>query len=496
MSAPQPETTFAPLPTTTATLPPKPPVQPLALPPPAVYPAKAAARPGAILPPPAQPLPVSNPQPEVHPLAAANRPGSSVPVPPSLESEDSASTPPIGTPQLNTLPLGTPVRPLPIVGVDPYEALGIRAGSFLILPAVELSAGYNTNPQNVPNGPGSSTYVVSPELHVRSDWSRNALTADIIGSYYAYGTDFTPSLNRPYLNSKIDGRIDVTRETQIILENRFIVATDNPGSPNISAGLAKLPINTTVGGTLGVVQDFSRFRVSLKGTADRSVYADSTLTDGETASNADRNFNQYAGILRLGYELNPGLKPFVEVSEDTRVYDEQFDSGGEQRNSRGASAKVGAAVDLFGSLTGEMAVGYLQRIYTDPTLPEISGIIADGALIWQATALTTAKLTAASAVTESTLTGVSGDFSRDFNLQVDHALRRWLIGTLQVGYGQDNYVGSSRVDNRYFVSGGLTYKMNRDMQLKGQVRQDWLTSSVSGVAYDATSFLLGLRLQR
>ena len=186
----------------------------------------------------------------------------------------------------------------------------------------------------------------------------------------------------------------------------------------------------------------------------------------------------------------------MEVSEDTRVYDEQFDSGGEQRNSRGASAKVGAAVDLFGSLTGEMAVGYLQRTYTDPTLPEISGIIADGALIWQATALTTAKLTAASAVTELTLTGVSGDFSRDFNLQVDHALRRWLIGTLQVGYGQDNYVGSSRVDNRYFVSGGLTYKMNRDMQLKGQVRQDWLTSSVSGVAYNATSFLLGLRLQR
>ena len=38
---------------------------------------------------------------------------------------------------------------------DPYEALGIEAGSFLILPAVELSAGYNTNPQAAPGGPGS-----------------------------------------------------------------------------------------------------------------------------------------------------------------------------------------------------------------------------------------------------------------------------------------------------------------------------------------------------
>jgi hypothetical protein len=52
------------------------------------------------------------------------------------------------------------------------------------------------------------------------------------------------------------------------------------------------------------------------------------------------------------------------------------------------------------------------------------------------------------------------------------------------------------VDSRYFVSGGLTYKFNRMMQLKGTVRHDWLTSTATGVAYDSTSFLVGLRLQR
>jgi hypothetical protein len=34
------------------------------------------------------------------------------------------------------------------------------------------------------------------------------------------------------------------------------------------------------------------------------------------------------------------------------------------------------------------------------------------------------------------------------------------------------------------------------MQLKGTLREDWLTSIVSGVAYQATSFLLTLRLQK
>ena len=72
----------------------------------------------------------------------------------------------------------------------------------------------------------------------------------------------------------------------------------------------------------------------------------------------------------------------------------------------------------------------------------------------------------------------------------------WLIGTLKAGYGLDDYVGLAREDNRYFVSGGVTYKMNREMQIKGEVRHDWLTSSQPGNAYDATSVLLTLRLQR
>jgi hypothetical protein len=494
---PDPTTTFAPLPTLTSPPPPAAAAKP-ARRPAEIHPAKAAARPGADLPSSPEPAPLSNPPAEVHPLNAANRPGAIVPIPPAEQFQASASTPDIGLPPPNTLPLGTlPQRPLPIAAGDPYEALGIKAGSFLILPAVELSAGYSTNPEAVPGGPPAPYFVVAPELHVQSDWSRHSLTADLRGSYTGYGGDnLVPSLNRPYLDAKIDGRIDVTRDTQIVLENRYIVSTDNPGSPNLQAGLAKLPINSTVGGTVGIVQDINRFSFALRGTIDRSTYQESVLTDGEVSTNDDRNFDQYGGILRLGYEIDPGLKPFVEINEDTRVHDLQFDRSDLQRDSNGTSAKLGAAIDLFGSLTGEMALGYVDRRYQDPTLPDVRGVIADGALLWQATALTTAKLTATSQVYESVVPGVSGELSRDLNLQVDHALRRWLIATGTFGFGRDEYVGSPRDDNRYFVSGGLTYKFNPEMALKGEIRQDWLTSTVSGVAYTASSFLLTLRLQR
>jgi hypothetical protein len=65
-----------------------------------------------------------------------------------------------------------------------------------------------------------------------------------------------------------------------------------------------------------------------------------------------------------------------------------------------------------------------------------------------------------------------------------------------VGYGRDEYVGITRDDNRYFVAGGLQYIFNRGVSIKGELRQDWLTSTAAGVAYTSTSALLTLRVQR
>src|SRR5262249_14679984 len=62
---------------------------------------------------------------------------------------------------------------------DPYAQLGWRAGAFLILPSVELTTGYDTNPSRIPGGSGAMSYVVAPELIVRSDWSRHSLSADL-----------------------------------------------------------------------------------------------------------------------------------------------------------------------------------------------------------------------------------------------------------------------------------------------------------------------------
>jgi hypothetical protein len=94
----------------------------------------------------------------------------------------------------------------------------------------------------VPGGKGSWLFIVAPELKVRSDWERHQLNADIKGNYFAYSETFgfnaagvptgTPnSLDRPSLDARVNGRVDVNSRSRFDVEGRLIVGTDNPGQP-------------------------------------------------------------------------------------------------------------------------------------------------------------------------------------------------------------------------------------------------------------------------
>ena len=93
---------------------------------------------------------------------------------------------------------------------------------------------------------------MEPALKLQSDWARHEFRADLRGSYSNY--DSQSSLNAPLVDAKTFTRLDVTRDTKINLESRLFLSTDYPGSPNLPADIAKLPIYTTYGNTLGLTQ--------------------------------------------------------------------------------------------------------------------------------------------------------------------------------------------------------------------------------------------------
>jgi hypothetical protein len=423
-----------------------------------------------------------------------------LPIPPS----ETANKTPIPPAMAGTV-AGQPPRKRLKIDDDPFGAVGDYAGGFLIKSAVELSGGYDTNPGRTFVPQGSPFYVVAPEFLAVSDWDRHALVADLRGSFTGYGNTFPPvdgvvssaptNVDRPDFTGHVDGRLDVSHDTRLTAQLRLRVATDNPGSPNVQAGLARYPVYSTLGGTFGVDQNFNRLQISAGGTVDRTVYTDSKLTDGTTTTNDDRNFSQYGGVGRVSYDLLPGVKPFAEFEGDSRVHDVRFDRSGFQRDSSGGYAKAGTSFEFTRLLSGEISVGYAARDYVDPRLDRLQGLLVASSLTWTATPLTTAKFYSTTSIDETTLPDVSGVLTHVYTVEVDHDFRRWLTAIGKFTFGTLDYQGDGRRDKTYSLEGDLVYKMTRSLWVKGTLRRDVLNSNIPGNSTASTVVMLGVRLQ-
>ena len=422
-------------------------------------------------------------------------------VPPS----ETANRAPIPPSMAGTV-VGQPPRKRLKVDDDPFGTVGDYVGGFLVRSAIEVSGGYDTNPGRLPEPHGSPFYVVAPEFLAVSDWERHAVVADLRGSFTGYGNQMpqivdgavSPAptdVDRPNFIGHVDGRLDVSHDLRLTAQTRLLVATDNPGSPNIQAGLARYPIYTTLGGTFGFDQNFNRLEIAAGGTVDRTAYQQSKLTDGTFSSNDDRDFNQYGGVGRVSYDLLPGLKPFGEIEGDSRVHDQQFDRNGFQRDSNGGYAKAGTSFEFSRLLTGEISIGYAARNYIDPRLERLQGLLTSASLVWNATPLTTAKFFSDTQIAETTLPLTSGVLVHTYTFEVDHDFRRWLTAIGKFTYGTYDYQGDIRRDKTYSIEGDLVYKMTRNLWVKGTLRRDILDSNVPLSSSASTVVMLGVRLQ-
>lgn len=429
-----------------------------------------------------------------------------IPPPQTFVPAPNVARAPLAPALVGTVP-GQPQRRRIKPDLEPFAPVGDYVGSFLVKSAVEVSGGYDSNPGRFNQPRGSAFYVIAPELLIASDWSRHSVIADLRGSFTGYGQTFAPDgatgpvspvpyvIDRPDFTGKITGRLDVQRETRVISEARVRVATDNPGSPNIQAGLNRYPIYTGVGGSVGIEQDFNRLTLFANATIDRLDYQNSVLTNGMTYSNEDRNYDQYGGSFRASYDIMPGLKPFVEAGGDKRQRDVLFDRSGFMRDSTGSYIKGGSTFELTRLITGELSVGYGSRSYRDTRLNNLDGLLTSASIVWAVTPLTTVKLSSNSSLDETTLAGASGVLVRTYTAEVDHDFRRWLTGIGRFTYGTLDYQGGNRLDHFYSVSGDIIYRLDRNWQIKAQVRHDALESSLPGFNSSSTSGMLGVRWQ-
>lgn len=348
---------------------------------------------------------------------------------------------------------GVPVqeRPRP-----DYDALGIRAGAFLIKPEIWLAYGYDDNIYAVRADPESDFLaVIAPGFDVRSTWSRHALG---ISGGMERGIYRTES-DENYLDAHLvaDGRLDVLRESYLTGRLEISRLHEDRGAPDTSAQDREPSVYYR--SRAEAVHYHGRGRMSLRTGADVTSYDFRSLEqlDSSIRSQAERDHGIYNVHARLAYELIPDVQPFVAGGYEWRRY-EREEAG---RDSNGYRIGLGSGFDLGGVTTGRIFGGYMRQRYQEAGREDISSPWYGLALLWNATGLTSLQATVEKSVRETTLEGASGIDAASLGLQLDHELLRNLLVGAFFDFSREDFQGLALKDRYYALGPWVTYLWNR-----------------------------------
>ena len=374
---------------------------------------------------------------------------------------------------------------------DPYAALGIRAGGFILYPSLTIGAGYTSNAAAAAGGAPSSFGTVTPELLIQSDWDRNAASLDLKGTYQDFFSDSAD--NDPQASAEATGRLDLphdwTSDLDALVQYDRETLTDDDNPPDGPSGV------TSITSSVDLTGDIGRAAITLTGIADRTTYEDTT-TAGVAIDQSDRNNDVFGAKLRVGYDTNAALTPFVEGEVDRSVFDRELDDHGIARAGTGYSLRGGVSFDNDPVLSGEIALGGRQQTFDDTALTPISAFTVDGDLVWSPSRITTVTFDASTTVNPSTDPASSGSVVHDASLELAYDWRDNITLSGKGEVSREDYQGTGEVDDTYDLGVNAAWKLNRTLSINAGYTHEWLESTDASSNYQSDTVKLELRAQR
>lgn len=373
-----------------------------------------------------------------------------------------------------------------------YDAVGVRAGAFTVFPEVSVTGTYNDNIYATDTNTESDFITtLGARVSAQSNWSRHALNlrASVAQQLYADNDDE----DRLDWNVGSDGRIDITRDTNLSGGLSYAELTEDRGAPN-AIGLAAEPTEySLLQANAAFNHRFNRVTSSLGATYADYDYDTVPLFGGGTLNQDFRDREEFTQFLRLGYDVSPDTNVYVQGTINQRKYDQQPPAVALNRDSDGYAVVVGSEFRLTNLAQGGVYVGYQSQDYDDPTLPEIDGLAFGASVDWFVTPLTTVRFEAASSIEETISAGASGYTDNSVGLRVDHELMRNVILGGHASYANQDYEGIARDDDVIRAGVGVDYLLNRNFSLR--LGYDYTERDSSANPFDYTRNEVGLTLR-
>jgi hypothetical protein len=377
---------------------------------------------------------------------------------------------------------------------DPFAAVGIRAGSFILRPSLEEGVTATSNADSSFNGSSAVLSETTLRLNAASDWRENSASAD--GTLTYRKTLSGQQIDD--LRGRVDGtlNIDLADDLRAIAKLGYEAAPESASSPVAVEGAISQPLRQTLNGSLGIEKDVGKARFALTGAVQHDIYGDAELSSGGTLSQKDRNATLYTAKLRGGYEISPALTPFVELETGRRVYGQRIDNSGYERSATRFGARAGVELDMGEKLAGEFSAGWLRESIDDDRLEPVSGATVNADLRWSPERGTIVGLSGSTIVEGTTNPGESGSLLYSSRLSLERQIRDNLTGNAALGVDWRRYVGSDARDRTLSAEASLTWWLNRYAGLTTRARTEKLTSNLPGREATTNSIFVGLKLQR
>ncbi|MET3780482.1 hypothetical protein ABIC32_001127 [Brevundimonas sp. 1080] len=358
-----------------------------------------------------------------------------------------------------------------------YDPLGVRAGGFTVFPRLQSGVIHDSNVFAAEDDPQTATTLrLTPEVVVRSQWSRHALETRVRADIDR-NLDFD-SENTTDWSLGGAGRLDIVRGADITLAADY--ARDH--EPRTAAGAdpaARRPIAFDMASaSLAATRTQGRLRLSAKAAVLRYDYRDGLNDAGAVIEQDDRDRTVARLTGRADYALSPATALMVQVARDDRDY--RNVAGSPERSSSGHEVLAGVDFELGALMRGEVAAGYIRQDCQDAAYGDLDGFGGRARLSWFPTQLTTLTATAGRSVEDTGVIGSAGALRTDLSIGVDHELLRNLILTAETAWSEEDYNGLDRTDTRLAASFSAIYRLDRRYGLTAGLT--YLDQSSSGAA--------------
>lgn len=375
---------------------------------------------------------------------------------------------------------------------DYAQMVGIPYGGFLLFPELALTQTYDSNIYALRrNEVSDSITTLTPSLVAKSNWSRHRLNFDVGGDIDRYRDHGTEDVNDYWLG--FDGQYDLSASSNIFGGARKSHSHEDRGSPDATYGLAPTLYDSTEA-YLGAEVKSGPTSVRMGGIYEELDYdtpAGMSANPVNTGNDdRDRTLTSIGG--RVGYDLTPGLMPFVQAATDKRSYARSLDDYGYQRSSDGYRAALGAVYRPSATLQGEAFVGHMHQNYDDARFNDFNQMYYGANLSWKPVPGTRFTAFVDRSLGETTLPGSSGYVDSTVGMHVERPITPDLLANAGIAYSVSDYQGIDRKDRvtdagagiKYYVSPtvylGADYRMlNRDStSLEGNYFRDVVMFSV------------------